>query len=191
MSGTKVALKSGGSTETLEPSTASRNKGESVTRKTAAQAAARKRLLTTMAPSRLIGAKRPPAFRAGARMAKSVSEPPMARASRMRMKKPRSGSVAKACTEVSTPERTMKVPMSDREKVRMASRMVHTFSALRFSTTMAGWSSAVPSSQGRKETFSTATQNQQPHRWEKNTSELQSLLRISMADFGLKKKKQN
>src|SRR3546814_4972816 len=85
-----------------------------------------------MAPSRLIGAKRPPAFRAGARMAKSVSEPPMARASRMRMKKPRSGSVAKACTEVSTPERTMKVPMSDSEKVRMASRMVHTFSALRF-----------------------------------------------------------
>src|SRR3546814_7286610 len=69
-----------------------------------------------MAPSRLIGAKRPPAFRAGARMAKSVSEPPMARASRMRMKKPRSGSVAKACTEVSTPERTMKVPMSDSEK---------------------------------------------------------------------------
>src|SRR3546814_14122639 len=53
----------------------------------------------TMAPSRLIGAKRPPAFRAGARMAKSVSEPPMARASSMRMKKPRSGSVAKACTE--------------------------------------------------------------------------------------------
>src|SRR3546814_8416508 len=61
-----------------------------------------------MAPSRLIGAKRPPAFRAGARMAKSVSEPTMARASRMRMKKPRSGSVATACTEVSTPERTMR-----------------------------------------------------------------------------------
>src|SRR3546814_5140474 len=106
----------------------------------------------------------------------------MARASRMRMKKPRSGSVAKACTEVSTPERTMKVPMSDSEKVRMASRMVHTFSALRFSTTIAECSRAVPSSQGMKETFSTG-------RSEEHTSELQSLMRISYAVFCLKKKK--
>jgi hypothetical protein len=78
------------------------------------------------------------------------------------MKKPRSGSVAKACTEVSTPERTMKVPMSDSEKVRMASRMVQVFSALRFSTTMAECNSAVPSSQGMKDTFSTGSQNHQP-----------------------------
>src|SRR3546814_8159753 len=104
----------------------------------------------------------------------------MARASRMRMKKPRSGSVAKACTEVSTPERTMKVPMSDSEKVRMASRMVHTFSALRFSTTIAECSRAVPSSQGMKETF----------RSEEHTSELQSLMRISYAVFCLNKKKE-
>ena len=39
------------------------------------------------------------------------------------MKTPRVGSVAKACTEVSTPERTRKVPSSDSEKVRIASRM--------------------------------------------------------------------
>ena len=45
------------------------------------------------------------------------------------MKTPRVGSVAKACTEVSTPERTRKVPSSDSEKVRMASRIVQIFSA--------------------------------------------------------------
>jgi hypothetical protein len=56
----------------------------------------------------------------------------------------------------------MNVPMRDNENVRMASRMVQTFSALRFSTTIAEWSSAVPMSQGMKETFSTGSQNHQP-----------------------------
>jgi hypothetical protein len=56
----------------------------------------------------------------------------------------------------------MKVPMSDSEKVRMASRIVQTLSALRFSTTTAECSSAVPISQGMKETFSTGSQNHQP-----------------------------
>ena len=52
------------------------------------------------------------------------------------MNTPRVGSVAKACTEVSTPERTRKVPTSDSEKVRIASRMVQIFSVSRFSTTI-------------------------------------------------------
>ena len=78
------------------------------------------------------------------------------------MKTPRAGSTAKACTEVSTPERTRNVPISDSEKVRMASRMVQTFSASRFSMTSAECSSAVPASHGMKEAFSTGSQNQQP-----------------------------
>src|SRR6266850_2592187 len=53
-----------------------------------------------------------------------------------RMKTPREGSLAKVCTEVSTPERTRKVPSSESEKVRIASRMVQTLSALRFPITM-------------------------------------------------------
>ena len=53
-----------------------------------------------------------------------------------RMKVPRAGSVAKAWTEVSTPERTRKVPTKDREKVMMARRIVQVFSVSRFSTTM-------------------------------------------------------
>ncbi len=44
----------------------------------------------------------------------------------------------------------------------MASRMVHFSSALRFSTTMAECSSAVPISQGMKLAFSTGSQNQNP-----------------------------
>ncbi len=44
----------------------------------------------------------------------------------------------------------------------MASRMVHTLSASRFSMTSAEWSSAVPASHGMKEAFSTGSQNQKP-----------------------------
>src|ERR1044072_5495394 len=79
-----------------------------------------------------------------------------------RMNTTRVGSVAKACTEVSTPERTRKVPSSDSEKVRIASKMVQTFSALRFSITTAECNSAVPASHGISEAFSTGSQNHQP-----------------------------
>ena len=78
------------------------------------------------------------------------------------MKTPRSGSVAKACTEVSTPERTRKVPIRLSEKVRIASRMVQVFKESRFSTTMAECSRAVPTSHGMKEAFSTGSQYHQP-----------------------------
>ncbi len=78
------------------------------------------------------------------------------------MKTPRRGSVAKACTEVSTPERTRNVPSSDSEKVRIDSRMVQTLSALRFSITSAECNSAVPASHGIRDAFSTGSQNHQP-----------------------------
>ena len=51
------------------------------------------------------------------------------------MKTPRVGSLAKECTEVSTPERTRKVPSSDSEKARIARKSVQIFSASRFSIT--------------------------------------------------------
>ena len=66
------------------------------------------------------------------------------------MNTPRAGSVAKACTEVSTPERTRKVPSSESEKARIASRMVQLFSASRFSTTIAECSSAVAGEPGHE-----------------------------------------
>ncbi len=79
-----------------------------------------------------------------------------------RMKLPRAGSTAKACTEVSTPDRTRKVPTRESEKVTMASRMVQLFSVSRFSTTIEEWISAVPTSHGMNEAFSTGSQNHQP-----------------------------
>ena len=60
------------------------------------------------------------------------------------------------------PERTRKVPRSDSEKVRIASRIVHTLRASRFSITTVEWTSAVPASQGMKDAFSTGSQNQKP-----------------------------
>ena len=78
------------------------------------------------------------------------------------MNTPRAGSLAKVCTDVSTPDRTRKVPMSESEKASMASNSVQIFSALRFSMTTAECRSAVPASHGISEAFSTGSQNQKP-----------------------------
>ena len=78
------------------------------------------------------------------------------------MNTPRFGSVAKACTEVSTPERTRKVPSSDSENATIASSTVQLLNAPRFSVTASEWISAVPTSQGMNEAFSTGSQNHQP-----------------------------
>ena len=56
----------------------------------------------------------------------------------------------------------MNVPVSEKAKARMASRMVQAFSASRFSTTIAECNSAVAISQGMKLAFSTGSQNQKP-----------------------------
>ncbi len=117
-------------------------------------------LFSTSAPSRDTGANRPEVESAGARKANSSSAPPITSASSARMKTPRAGSLAKACTELRIPERTRNVPDRLSEKVPMASRMVQVFSASRFSTTIAECSSAVPVSQGSSEAFSTGSQNQ-------------------------------
>ena len=129
---------------------------------TVAQLADSKRLFSTSAPSREIGANRPPVGKAPARMAKSASAPPMKNTRMARIKTPRSGSLAKACTEVSTPERTRKVPSSDSEKARIERKIVQIFNASRFSITAALCSKAVPASHGISEAFSTGSQNQKP-----------------------------
>ena len=78
------------------------------------------------------------------------------------MKAPRSGSTAKACTEVSTPERTRKVPSSDSENEAIASSSVQPPKLPRFSVTACEWISAAPASHGMKLAFSTGSQNQKP-----------------------------
>ncbi len=78
------------------------------------------------------------------------------------MKMPRVGSVAKAWTEVSTPERTRNVPSRLSAKARIASSTVQLRKAPRFSVTASEWMSAVPVSQGMNDAFSTGSQNHQP-----------------------------
>ena len=98
----------------------------------------------------------------GARHAYSNREMPTTATRKPSTKTPRFGSVAKACTEVSTPERTRKVPSSDSEKAMIASSTVQFLNPPRFSVTASEWISAVPTSQGMKEAFSTGSQNHQP-----------------------------
>ncbi len=66
---------------------------------------------------------------------------------------PRAGSTAKACTEISTPERTKKVPSKLNEKTHTAKKTVQVLQALRFSVIANEWISAVPANQGRKAAF--------------------------------------
>jgi hypothetical protein len=78
------------------------------------------------------------------------------------MKIPRSGSVAKACTDTSTPERTRKVPSKLSEKPNIASSTVQALKAPRCSLTASECISAVATSHGMNEAFSTGSQNHQP-----------------------------
>jgi hypothetical protein len=119
-------------------------------------------LFASSIDSRETGSKRPPPPTLGARSAKSTSEPPMTSARNARMNTPRRGSVANACTEVSTPERTRKVPSSDSENAQIASSTVQDLNVPRFSVTASEWMSAVPMSHGMNDAFSTGSQNHQP-----------------------------
>ena len=114
------------------------------------------------APSRLIGAKRPPGARLGARQAKTTKPTPAANPRMPSSRIPRAGSMAKACTEVSTPERTRKAPSIEKVKATRPRNTVQPSKAPRFSVTIAECSRAAPASQGMKEAFSTGSQNHQP-----------------------------
>ena len=69
---------------------------------------------------------------------------------------------AKACTELTMPERVRKVPKMHRKKVLEISTMFHTFIMPFFSCIITECRKAVPVTQGRKEAFSTGSQFQYP-----------------------------
>jgi len=72
------------------------------------------------------------------------------------------GSLANACTETNTPERTKKVPIKLNPKVTIANNNVHPLKTARFSATIKLWIQAVATSHGNKDAFSTGSQNHQP-----------------------------
>ena len=78
------------------------------------------------------------------------------------MNTPRRGSVANACTDVSTPERTRNVPSSESENARDREQHGPALNVPRFSVTASEWISAVPTSHGMNDAFSTGSQNHQP-----------------------------
>ena len=161
-SGSTVALKNGAPTLSFSPPSRSVNSGYIVPVITTAHTEHSSTLFSTSAPSRDTGANSPPVASAGARSANSRSDPPITIASSPRMNTPRVGSLAKEWTELRMPDRTRNVPDKDSANVPIASNTVQTFSASRFSTTIALCSSAVPVSQGMSEPFSTGSQNQNP-----------------------------
>ena len=161
MKGVKAASKNGAPTDILR-SNASPTKGQIVPTNTTKDDTAKRMLFTTSALSRLTIPKTPLASIAPARAANNVSAPPVKNSRMNRMNTPRSGSDAKAWTEVITPDRTINVPISEKPKARIASRMVQLFRLSRFSTTMAECRSAAANNHGMKDAFSTGSQNQKP-----------------------------
>ena len=119
-------------------------------------------MFRTSAPSRLTGSNSGPAFSVGARHANSASAAPPATLSPNSRTSPRVGSVAKACTDVITPERTRNVPSSARMKVSTDRKTVHDAIPPRFSVTISEWTNAALTSHGMKDAFSTGSQNHQP-----------------------------
>ena len=131
-------------------------------KKTTVTAKHRSTLLSSSAVSRLTGSNSAPPSSFGARQANRGSAPPMATPSIRRMTSPRSGALAKACTDASTPERTRNVPIRLNEKAAMASSSDQVRNAPVRSVASAECSSAVATSQGIRAAFSTGSQNQKP-----------------------------
>ena len=116
ISGTKVALKIGRADRDLVAADQRRGTADRACRGTPSRRGRQQQVVQhqrALAADRREDARRASApARAGDR---ASATPPMATTSSTRMKTPRAGSTAKACTEVSTPERTRKVP-SRRER---------------------------------------------------------------------------
>src|SRR6185503_15471444 len=119
-------------------------------------------LLASSNDSREITSNLLPSPTCFARHAYSNNEPPITNTRNARMKMPRFGSVANACTDVSTPERTKNVPSKLSENAAIASSTVQLLKPPRFSVTASECINAVPTSQGMNEAFSTGSQNHQP-----------------------------
>src|SRR5450830_397535 len=162
INGTNKALKYGGPTDSLAPVSASSTSGYRVPSRIIDAATTSTRLLPSSKVSRDHRLKPTWLLTTGARRANRVREPPTTHSTNIRMNTPRAGSDANALTEASTPERTRKVPSRLRENAAMASNTVQLLNTPRFSVTASEWISAVPTSHGMNEAFSTGSQNHQP-----------------------------
>src|SRR5580700_1166090 len=157
-----MTANTGGPTEILPMPSSSYASGESVPHSTSPATLTRITLFTSKKNSRENSWNPPGAYSFGARHAYRLSEPPMVITRNARIYSPRVGSLAKECTDTSTPERTRKVPTRLKENAKIASSRVQLLKIPRFSVTLKEWISAVPTSHGMNEAFSTGSQNHQP-----------------------------
>ena len=86
----------------------------------------------------------------------------MANVKNIKINKPRSGSLAKACTDTRTPDLTRKVPSKLSENVKIANNRLQLINIPLFSETIKECNKAVDASQGINDAFSTGSQNHQP-----------------------------
>ena len=114
------------------------------------------------ATSRDTNLYRPSLCTCDTRSAYNVKPPPTTMPKKASINKPRSGSVAKACTDTIIPERTIKVPNKLNENAAIANNTVHDLNTPRFSVTLNECSNAVATSHGINDAFSTGSQNHQP-----------------------------
>ena len=77
----------------------------------------------------------------------------MVRTSITKMKTPLVGSLAKACTEVITPDLTINVPIKEKENANIAKSTVQLFKVLRFSTTIDECKRAAAINQGINDAY--------------------------------------
>ena len=162
ISGMNTALKYGGPTEILPSPNASMMSGYSVPSNMLAAVTTSKTLFNRITDSFETNSKVALLLTAGARMAYRSSEPPTTMAKNISTNKPRVGSLAKAWTEVNTPERTRKVPSKLKEKAKIANKTVQVLNTPRFSVAASECIKAVPTNHGMNEAFSTGSQNHQP-----------------------------
>src|SRR5210317_89865 len=161
--GTRNAtLNQGGPIEIFPPVAISMTSGASVPIRTSAVATTSSTLFSSRNVSRDNKPKPTSESSEGARQAYSTSAPTTTTARKERMKNPRVGSVANACTDTMIPERTRNVPSRLSENAVIASNNVQLLNKPRFSVTASEWMSAVPISHGMNDAFSTASQNHQP-----------------------------
>ena len=113
INGVKAKLKNGAPTDNLRSKNNSATSGQIVPTKTTKELTAKRMLFITNALSRLTNEKTPLLSNSDARTENRVSAPPIKTPKMIRIKTPRSGSLANAWTDVKTPERTINVPMME------------------------------------------------------------------------------
>src|ERR1043165_4782048 len=162
INGINTRLKYGGPPDSFAPPSASTINGYIVPSNTEPAATVSNTLFESSSDSREITSNLPPSPTCRARHAYNTNEPPITMHKNGRIKMPRFGSVANACTEVSTPERTRNVPSRLNENAAIASSTVQLLKPPRCSVTASEFINAVPTSQGMNDAFSTGSLNHQP-----------------------------